>query len=311
MKLSKYILTAAVALIGTAGLAQNQLHLSQYMLHQPLLNPAAMGSYNNLNGALLYKHQWTGFDGAPKIQGFNINTPLGGGNNYLGLTVYNDQIGVNHRMDISASYAYRGQIDDESAIVFGMSATMALMQSNLAEVDVPDANDPVFQANTETFIAPDFKFGAYYFTRKFYVGFALPNLLNNQVIYDNGYGAKTEFDVNNLHYHLHGGYEFVLSENTDLNVSTLIKQVSGAPMQIDLNAQVVFNKKFGIGASYRTAKVINGLVNFRFTDYLMLGYAYDYNFNELSKVSTGTHEILLVYNLIRDMQSARIDGPRF
>lgn len=298
-------------LMGVAGFSQNQLHLSQYMLHQPLLNPAALGSYANINGALLYKHQWTGFDGAPKIQGFNINTPLGASNNYVGLTVYNDQIGVNHRMDISATYAYRAQVNETSAIAFGLSATVAMMQSNLAEVEVVDVNDPIFSANTETFIAPDFKFGAYYFSEKFYVGFALPNLLNNQVIYDNGYSSKTEFDAKNLHYHVHAGYEFTLSENMDMNVSTLIKEVYGAPMQIDLNAQVVFNKKFGIGASYRTAKIVNGLVNFRFNEFLQLGYAYDYNFTDLSKVSSGTHEIMLVYNVMRNITGAKIEGPRF
>lgn len=311
MRLSKKIFLAVCLLAGVGSYAQNQLHLSQYMLHQPLINPAATGSYNNLNGALLYKHQWTGFDGAPRIQGFNISTPLKDGKNYLGLTVYNDQIGVNRRMDISATYAYRAQINTNSAIAFGISGTLALLQSNLGDVEVTDVNDPVYSANTQTFLAPDFKFGAYYFTNKFYAGFALPNLLDNQVVFDQDYGTKTEFNIKNLHYHLHAGYLFELSDHVDLNASTLIKEVSGSPMQIDINAQVVFSKKFGVGFSYRTAKVVNGLINFKFTDYLQLGYAYDYNFSDLSKVSSGSHEVVLIYNLKQEYAGVRIDGPRF
>ena len=70
------ILTCMMFIVSLSTLAQNQYHMSQFMLHQPFINPAAQGSYSNLNGALFYKTQWTNFVGAPEIAGFNINKPL-------------------------------------------------------------------------------------------------------------------------------------------------------------------------------------------------------------------------------------------
>lgn len=57
-------------------MAQQQMHLSQYALHQPFLNPASTAMIKNMNGALVYRHQWTGFEGAPKVAGVNFNVPF-------------------------------------------------------------------------------------------------------------------------------------------------------------------------------------------------------------------------------------------
>ena len=56
---------------------QNQFNMGQYAIYQPFLNPAAIGTFDNINFAILYKKQWTNFIGAPHLQGFNFNMPLG------------------------------------------------------------------------------------------------------------------------------------------------------------------------------------------------------------------------------------------
>jgi len=308
----KIIITLITVFISVASMAQNQYHISQFMLHQPFINPAAQASYSNLNGALFYKTQWTNFVGAPEIAGFNINSSLGKlKNNSLGLTVVKDKIGLNNNYDVSANYAYRFKTGEKSYLSLGLGASLMMMQSNLGDAHTIMTNDPVFSGNTQTFLMPNFKFGAYFFMDKFYVGFASPNLLKNRITFGTELESSTEFDVSNMHFYLHSGYQFELNDDFDLMTSIMLKNVSGAPLQIGLNAQVVYKEKLGIGAAFRTSKEITGLVNYQVMPELKVGYAYDYNFGLIGNYSNGTHEIMLIYNLVADKKIPIIEVPRF
>ncbi len=307
----KLIIPLALLLYCATTQAQNQLHLSQYMLYQPMLNPASVASYNNFNGALLYRKQWVGFTGAPTVQGISFNAPLKGKKHFVGFTLFNDKISVNKRLDFVATYAYRLPLSERSSLSFGLSAGIGTLQSNLSEVELVNPNDPVFAGNTQTFVAPQFKFGIYYFTKKFYAGFALPRLLDNKLIYEGDFKNKSSFNFKTMHYHLHVGRVFKLSDKFDLNTSLLMKQVSGSPMQLDINVQAVYNNLIGLGVSYRTAQIMVAMLNVRITKHFKLGYAYDIDMSPLKNVSSNSHEIMLIFHLFQEKAPVKIDAPRF
>lgn len=306
----KKVLTIVFLLASTWGISQSRFHLTQYMMHQPFINPASMGLYNNMNGSVFYKNQWTGFDGAPKLIGFNFNTPVGGLNNRLGLSVINDRIGVNNHTDISASYGYTLKFNEESNLTFGVAATLRLTQSNFADV-ATTVVDPEFQANTPTLAMPNFKFGAFYKVKRFYVGVSLPNLLKNSIEYTTDFKGRTSFDLSDWHFYLHSGYSFKLSENVDLNVSTIMKHVSGAPFQVDLGTVCMIKQRFGFGINYRTSNDISGLLRFRLNPYLEMGYAYDYSMSALNNFSSGSHEIMLIFDIYNKGDKPDSAMPRY
>lgn len=291
--------------------AQNQFHLGQYMIHQPFINPAAMGTYSKLTAAMFYRNQWTGFDGAPVTQGINLIHRLPDEKNFIGLTVGHDVIGINKSTEISGSYAYKLKSGPKSRLVFGLSASLNLVQSDLNNLNIIDQTDPIFSANSPTYALPNFKFGTYYYRPKFYVGFAMPNLLQNQVVATGG-GQKGEasFNVDNLHYYLHSGYNWAYKPKLDFNFSTMLKQVSGAPLQIDLNVQALFNKKYGVGVSYRTSNELLGILTWQINQDLKLSYAYEFNMADIGYYSNGSHEIMLIYQY-RPPVKPVISVPRF
>ncbi len=309
--MKKHIATLAFCATAWIATAQNQFHISEYMLHQPFVNPSAIGSYNNVNGALFYKNQWSGIDGAPQFGGIDINTPIGNGPNSVGLSIVYDKLGVSQNTDINARYAYNIKTSDKSHLVFGLGASLRMIQNNysqLAEV----GNDPSFNNNTPTIMLPNFKFGTYFYTNKFYVGFAIPNILKNTVSASGGsFSGNAEFDFNDMHMYLHSGAEFELSETLDLNPSIMIKNASGAPLQFDINSHLVFKKKVGIGISYRTSKELIGLLNYQITNSWKLGYAFDFGFSDLGRYSSGSHEIMLLLNIQQQKQQALIQAPRY
>lgn len=293
-------------------LSQNQLHLGQYMIHQPFMNPAAINSYTKPTFAGFYRTQWVQFTGAPVTQGFNAILPLRQLKHTLSLTAFHDAIGINNNSEVSLSYAYGMKVGLNAYLSLGVSASLDLLQADYSVLHTIDANDPLFMAKTPLTPFPDFKFGAYFFKNRTYAGFTIPTLLNNQVMFtsDGTPTGTTEFDVDNLHYYLHFGHGFILNEKLDLNASTLIKEVSGAPIQFDLNAQLMYNKKAGFGLSYRTSKEVLAMLTFQIAPPLKFSYGYEYNFGQIGNYSSGSHEIMMIYQL-NPPKDVVVAVPRF
>ncbi len=289
--------------------SQNQYNISQYMLNHSFLNPAAISSSSALNAAVFHRSQWLGLSGAPTTQGLSLNMPLKNAKNTVGLLVLHDKIGVNNSTQVSAAYAYKLKLTGALNLAFGLNALVNIVQSNYASVQNDDVYDPMFAGNTSSVVMPNFKYGMYLTGSKFYAGLAIPNLLENKIASSNK--GETKFNAENMHYYLQGGYLFDISPKSGLGLSTLIKETSGAPMQVDFNAQYIYDKKIGFGLSYRTSKELIALVNYQITQKFKIGYAYDYNLSKLTKYTTGSHEIILIFNMVNEKVPINFFNPRF
>jgi type IX secretion system PorP/SprF family membrane protein len=304
-----YILGIAIMLCSGMAISQNQYNMSQYMLYQGFINPAAISGDNTFNGALFHRSQWVGVSGAPTTQGLALNLPFKDAKNTIGLLVLHDKIGVNNSTQVSVAYAYKLALRPKLHWSFGLNAFVNITQSNYASLGSDDVYDPSFSNNTATIAMPNFKFGTYLRGSKFYAGFAIPNILENKIVSTNK--GETKFNAQNMHYYIQGGYLFELDPKNAIGLSTLIKQASGAPMQLDLNAQYIYNRKLGLGLSYRTSKELIAMVNYQLTPMFKLGYAYDYNMSKLSTYTTGSHEIMLIFSLVKDKTAVNFFSPRF
>ena len=112
------------------------------------------------------------------------------------------------------------------------------------------------------------------------------------------------------HYFITAGYIVPVSDVVVIKPSTMVKLVSGAPVQVDLNLNVWLNNTIGFGASYRTANAVVGILEMRLSDNLRLGYAYDHGISKHLTYNTGTHELMLRHEL-GGKQGKRIVSPRF
>lgn len=280
-------------------MAQNQFHIGQYAIHQPFINPASIGTFDEINMAIVYKNQWVKFEGAPHLGGFNYNMPVGKQHkNFIGLNAVMDKVGVNTSTEISGSYAYKITTGEQSRLIFGLSASLNLVQADLAEITAIDANDPLYTVNSPTFALPNFKFGSYFYRNNFYVGFVMPNILENRVVELNGVPeGDFGFNAKNLHYYLHGGYRWRIKDKHNVIFSTLMKQVSGAPFQVDFNINTMFKDRFGLGASYRSSNEVMANIQMYIVPQLLLSYGYEYGFSALNNFYSGTHEVMMVYRI--------------
>ena len=65
-KLYKALFVVAISLVSAKGFSQQDPQYTQYMYNMNVVNPAYAGSKENLSIGLLYRDQWSGFEGAPK-----------------------------------------------------------------------------------------------------------------------------------------------------------------------------------------------------------------------------------------------------
>ncbi|PXX98937.1 hypothetical protein DF185_16325 [Marinifilum breve] len=290
--------------------AQNQLGIAQYMYHHPILNPAAMTSYQDVNAFLLVRQQWVGMKGAPKVNVLNVTLPHG--QNAMGVTALQESIGVHKKFRSYISYAYRLKLDRKHQYLnFGLSAGATIFGSSYNNVETREKNDPQFMYNLGGKVRPDFQLGMYYFTKKLYVGISMPSLLQNEVKFSNGKTAvSTDFDLNYLHVYLQAGYQYKINREWIWNISSLVKYVRSVPIEWDINTQFVYKNSIGGGFSFRTEKEYLVFANYQINTQLKMAYAYQHTL--LGGQRFSSHEIGLAYSFIPQRKKRIIiQSPRF
>jgi hypothetical protein len=90
----------------------------------------------------------------------------------------------------------------------------------------------------------------------------------------------------------------------------MVKSVQGSPLSMDVNANVRYLENLEAGVSYRFDDSFSVLVNYGITQNLRLGYAYDYTTSNLGNYNSGTHEIMLLFDM-NFSGSKNYSSPRF
>lgn len=296
---------------GCFGMAQQDPQYTQYMYNMSVINPAyATADESVINIGGIYRSQWVGSVGAPKTGSLFIHMPL---TNKIqtGLSVVNDNIGdVVNETNLYADFAYVLSIGEKNKLSLGLKAGATFFSTDFNGFVYSDAvPDPAFAENLSKTL-PNVGIGAFYFGDQYYIGFSAPNLLRSKHLEsDDGIVAN---GVEEIHYFLTGGYVFDMSENIKLKPAFMAKAVSGAPLSLDLTANVLFNNSFEVGAGYRLDDSVSGLVNFKVTPTLRIGYAYDYTLSNLGRFNSGSHEIMLLFDIDKLGTKKGYDkSPRF
>ncbi len=271
---------------------------SQYVFNGLLINPAYAGTREVFNATALYRNQWVNIPGAPVTGVLTLDYPVETKNVGLGLKLMTDKIGVTSHTGISGVYAYKLYFP-ESVLSFGLEAGVNFFNSRYNEVKYSDnqQTDPAFQQNYHN-ILPNFNFGAYYHTDRFYAGFSVMDILGRTIQNRLNPNMVTDVGIHVVsHFFLTSGYLIDLTPDIKLQPSFLLKYVAGAPLEADVNAVVLLYDLLAFGVSYRSSASVNVLTEIKINDRLRLGYSYEYSTNELSKFTSGSHEIVLRYQL--------------
>ena len=309
----KYSILGLLLLLSFQIEAQQNPHYTQYMYNMSTINPGYATDTGSMNFGALYRMQWVGSEGGPTTGTFFGHSPLAK-NVEVGLSIVHDEIGdVVKETGVFADFAYIVKLNETNKISFGLKAGASFFSTNFdGFVYSDDLPDPAFANNlSKTF--PNIGVGAFYFGENYYLGLSSPNLLTTKHL-ERKSGIVTT-GVEAIHYFFTGGYVFNLNDNLKFKPAFMARGISGAPLALDITSNFLINNKFDIGAGYRVEDAISGLVNFRISPTLRIGYAYDYTLSNLGRFNSGSHEIMILFDLGKNDDKKDNDGydksPRF
>ncbi len=284
-----------------------------YMLNPFSFNPAYAGYDNSLSLTGVYRSQWVGLEGAPETRSLNVHSPLyllGGG---VGVSMESENIGSWKQTSVFGSYAYTLPTSRGSLSV-GISAGFLQRELDGASVRTPgtilddegnpiDHQDPILTTGLHSGAGLSFNAGLFYRSGNLDAGLSVLNL------------SETTIDMGDIKFKPDRTffaflkYRLPLTEALQLEPAALVKS-TGEQTQIDFSTLIRFRQNLFAGVSYRgynseTQDAIVLLSGIKLNEKLSLGYAYDLTSSSLKTVSSGTHEILLNYNLNKPIGQGR------
>ncbi|MCC7302673.1 MAG: type IX secretion system membrane protein PorP/SprF [Bacteroidia bacterium] len=295
--------------------AQQLQMFTQYMNNNFVINPALAGSETEFAPLRLFvRDQWTGMnlDGNPKTRTLSYHTALLDGKMGIGGYLFNDRFGAVTRTGINASYSYTVKIGETDRLSFGVSGVFYRfhLATDSLIFDAQGNTDPVVYNNAGDFRTynPNANFGIAYTGKSFWIGIGVPDLIPFKIAANDSFYVVKEVP----HIYASLGYKIKLAEDMFLEPSFMIKRVTGAPVQVDFNANLKIKGKFNIGGTFRAGDAVAVMAGYRFKEFYMVGYSYDFVISDLSTYNAGgNHEIMLGINLTkRKKEEGGGDAPK-
>lgn len=283
--------------------AQQDPMYSQYMFNTLPINPAYAGSREMLSIVALGRQQWVGFDGAPSTATLSLHSPfyksMAGG-----ASIVYDTYGPVKQTSFFVDYAYHLKVADAIKLSLGLSGGFNHHAIDYNSLSKQSIMDNAYLNAAEQMLLPNFGFGMFLYSNKFYLGLSVPRIIENKYT-DDSYGHSKEV----RHYYAMAGYVLQIKENLALRPSTMIRMSEAAPFSIDINLNAILYDKFWVGAMYRWNDAFGGMLQYQLSSQLKVGYAFDMSSNELSVQHSGSHEVMINYEF--NFKKRGVYNPRY
>lgn len=317
------VVILAILFVAGVAYAQQPTQYSLYMFNQMNFNPAYAGLDNSLSATGVFRQQWVDFDNSPTSQNFNVHAPFYFLNSGLGFSLENDELGFERNLSLKGAYNYQLILGNTGILSIGVGGGLLQKTLDGSSLRTPDGdytdgsiinhNDNLLPLSEVTASAPIIEFGVYFKNEIFEAGFSVRDIAQEPLAFDN-------FNIVPVtSYFFNAAAHLDLNRSLSLHPSVFFK-TDVIQTQMDFSALVTYNDNISIGGSFRgysantidAAAIIAGL---NINENLRLFYSYDISLSELNIANTGSHEILINYNLNKAIGKGRppqiIYNPRF
>ncbi len=270
--------------------AQQDPNYTFYRFNMNLVNPAFAGAGENSHLGLNIRSQWASVPGAPETQSVVFGTPLGN-NVGLGLSIINDKTFVENQTSVALDFSYKLKLSEENDLYFGLKGSFASYDVNTDGLVTYGIQPDMSLMNIDGRFTPNVGAGLLLKNERYFLSFSIPKILTTDRLDQNDGMAR--LGVDQVHYYLAGGYDFILNENIVLKPSALVRYVDASPLSVDFTGLVEFNERLDLGAAYRVSESVSGIFMFK-TGWIDIGYAYEIALeSNVRNIDNGTHEIMM------------------
>ncbi len=281
------IIALCTLLGGITAWAQQDPQFSHNQFNHQSTNPATVGlKENTICGSLIYRNQWTGFQGAPRTFVLNVHGNIQELQGGWGLSALADRLGQEMNFSMKVKYSRQFSLSG-GTLSAGIAAgvNQKSLGTKWVTTGVPPSQDPGINTTQLSGAKADADLGLHYTRGDMFVGISSTNILQSSPLPN----FKTQ-----RHYYVTGGYTFKhICTAFDLSPSVFIKS-DGVVTQVDINALFEFQSALYAGITYRVEDAIVPIVGIQKpipAGHFRCGVAYGITTSGLAKVQWGTPEV--------------------
>jgi type IX secretion system PorP/SprF family membrane protein len=281
--------------------AQQSPEYTLYMNNPFLLNPAIAGTFQYFQARMSSRLQWIGFgDGAPVTNAISLYGPWSAKRKNMGVggSIVMDATGPISSTSFSGSYAYNINLNEQYTVSSGLAMGGVVYKLDGTKILTGDKTqqDPVLQNAVNSKTLPNATVGVYITSNIFQAGLSADNLFNSNLSFHDGGTATKGLDKLVRHYYLFGSYRYAWNRAWAIEPSMLLKAVTAAPIQADIDCRVHYKNTYWFGLAVRTQDAISIMGGCFLNKKYYIGYSYDYAaFSQMRSYSLGSHEFLVGY----------------
>ncbi|MDR0427326.1 MAG: type IX secretion system membrane protein PorP/SprF [Dysgonamonadaceae bacterium] len=314
--------------------AQFDTQLSNYWAVPNFFNPGYAGQSGKLELTGLYRLQWLGIENAPKSAVVVGDMPLKlfGKQHGVGVSMYNDRIGLFKSSVLSGQFSYKHKILNGD---LGIGIQLGYINESFdgSKVKLPGddesenlqtgSNDDAIPGTEVSGSSFDAAFGLFFSKKKWYVGLSVTHLVNPKLSLTD----HVDLEIPRTYYFT-AGYNIQLNNPLiELQPSVLVKTVELSSLsieqdsivpvtkentlkgmwnqtQIDVSLRMVYNNLLWGGVSWRKDDAVVIMLGGRFKMF-EIGYAYDFPISDIRTATTGSHELFLKYSMDMNLKKGK------
>lgn len=305
--------------------AQYHPQYSLFDLNAFQYNPAyaGMDDYLSVTGAV--RKQWVGLNGSPLTQNVNAHMPWLFTGGAFGLSIDNDLIGAERNTSVTVSYAQHIQVAQSGALSIGLGAGMLQKSLDGSKLRTPegnyeggtfDHNDANLPFGVSSAFATLVNAGIWLQLDRLDVGLSAFNLLDSELKYS--FQQETRITLGRTFF-ASAAYDVSISDDFSIKPMIFVK-TDMIETQLETGVRASIFNDFLVGLNFRgynsmSMDAVIASIGLRIGDQWTIAYGYDATLSALRSVSSGSHEVVLKYNLGKDIggpiPSKIIYNPRY
>jgi type IX secretion system PorP/SprF family membrane protein len=292
MKKLHYIVLTALLLASSAIFAQQESLFTFYRSNMNIVNPAYAGVDKETLVTSALRSQWTGIADAPQTQTVTFGTPLAK-NMGIGISMVSDKTFIEKQTFLGIDFSYKLKMNENTDLYLGIKAGGNFYDVNTSGLETYNIiSDPAL-ASISNF-NPNVGVGALLKQDKWYASLSVPRLLSTTRARNEAGYAMTDLD--RPHAYLSGGYDYFIDALLTFKPSVMLRYVNGAPVSVDLNANLQIDDNFEIGVMYRIDRAYAAMSTIKLSKRFVVGFAYEISTSPtLVAVARDTNEIFLQF----------------
>lgn len=298
---SKYVLMMLVAWVSVPTLkAQVDNQYTQYYMVPGYYNPSAIGNTDYIHITLGSRAQWVGIKHAPLSFVGLADMPFKFLNKRFatGVSINQTSMGLYSGLNASAQLAYKHRLFG-GTLSGGFQVGLVnekFKGSEIIEIGGEEADDAIPKTDVSG-NALDLGVGLHYQHKYWWTGISATHLTEPSVEMK-AEGNEEDlyiFEAGRTYYFMAGGNIPIKNTLFELQPSVFVKTDFNL-FQAEATMRVRYNKFITGGVAYRHNDAVSLVAGVEIKNFVV-GYSYDYPISDISKATSGSHEVFVNYNV--------------